>query len=483
MNPSLLFRFVGALVCFWTFGSCKSDDPMADGSTFSIAQIRALRPEVPPERIRITDAGMEGTFRLDPTDSVSTDNTGTTLVTASGLRYKREFTGPASAAWFGVLPTDPDIGPELQAAINAADEVVIPDGAYTQRTTVLLRSNLTLRANPGKVLLTLPDTYVSLIYLFRAQDATTPLRNLRIDGLSWRTTSQKPGTFATVYIDGPSVANFTIQNCGNDNLAARDSTNWLTVKIQAGKTGEDITVRNNTVQAKRMGCEIFNHDNYNVYAGKRIRVIDNVFFDCRFGISLSGPLDDLTVDNNHLKNCSLYGIEIAGAARNVKIRNNRFEGVFDKFLAGTNDGNGNGSVVGGMLIADNTTVGLCTGGVFLANGGAVTFTRNKFDMTGMLELVHSTRGGMFTENTIESRFNKAIICDNTPNHTFSRNVISNKNSTDNHATFLAYGSRATNNVLTNNVLSKGPGGSYYASGLGGSFRASMNYDAAGNLLP
>ncbi len=474
-------------VALTVFAHCKPSNPEPEPDrveqredTMSIAKLRAFSSASIPSRVLITDAGRQGLFRLDEADRSSADNMGITLVTVKGHRYKRDFSGPATVFWFGVEPSDADIGPELQTAVTATTELMIPDGDYTQLTSVRLKSNLAIRANAGKVRITLPQTYVSFV---NAEDPTLPLQHVLIDGLSWTVTSKQTNPYGPIYIDGPSVQDLTVQNCTSSDAAAKDSTNWLTVKIQAGKTAANIIVRNNNVQAKRMACEIFNHDNYNVYAGKNIVVAGNTFHDCHFGLSLSGPLDGLTVDNNLIKNCSLFGIEIAGAARNVRITNNRFEGVFDKFLEGSNDGNGNGSIVGGMVITGNSTVGLCRGGVQLFNGGAVQFSKNVFSMSGMLELAHSTARGTFTENSIESQSNKAVICDDSPGNTFSRNTISNKSSTENQATFIAYGSKATNNILTNNRLIKGTGGKPYDAVLGGSCQASMNYDENENPIP
>lgn len=487
MNSLVNMLRLGALaIALTVFAHCKPSNPDPQDNivqredTMTIAQVRAFNAPSIPTSVRITDAGREGVFKLDEADLSSVDNMGITLVTLKGHRYKRVFSGPATVFWFGVEPSDADIGPELQKAVTATDELIIPDGNYTQLTSVRLRSNISIRANAGKVLITLPQTYVSFV---NAEDPSLPLQHVLFDGLSWNVTSRQNGTYGVIYVDGPSVTDFTVQNCISSDAAAKDSTNWLTVKIQTGKTATGIIVRNNTVQAKRMACEIFNHDNYNTYAGKTIAVTGNTFHDCHFGLSLSGPLDGLTVDNNTVKNCSLFGIEIAGAARNVSITNNKFEGVFDKFLEGSNDGNGNGTIVGGMTITGNSTVGLCTGGIQLFNGGTVLFSKNTFTMSGMLELAHSTAGGTFTENIIESSANKAVICDNSPNNTFSRNTISNKNSQENQATFVAYGSKAINNVLTNNKLIKGTGGKPYEAVLGGSCHASLNYDEAGNPIP
>ncbi|GAB3641407.1 right-handed parallel beta-helix repeat-containing protein [Spirosoma arcticum] len=484
MKQSILLG-LSAFVALTLLSYCKPTDPVPDTivqreDTLTIDRLRAFGGTSVPSRIRITDAGSEGVFSLDVADRSSVDNTGITLVTSKGYRYKRDFTGPANLFWFGVKPSDADIGPALEKAISATGDLMIPDGAYTQLTEVHLRSNLSIRGNPGKVTITLPQSYISFV---NAKDPTLPLENVLLDGLTWNVTSKQNGRYGVIYIDGPAIKNLTVQNCASADVAAKDSTNWLTVKIQAGKTGEDIRVLNNTVRAKRMACEIFNHDNYNVYAGKNIVVMGNTFYNCRFGLSLSGPLEQIKVDDNQVKDCSLFGIEIAGAARSVSITNNRFEGTFDKFLEGSNDGGGNGSVIGGMTITNNSTVGVCTGGVQLFNAGAVAFSKNVFRMSGILELAHSTKGGTFTENTIESSSNKAVICDNSPNNTFTNNTISNKNSSENQATFMAYGSRATNNVLTNNKLIKGTGGKPYDAVLGGSCEASMNYDETGALIP
>lgn len=485
MKHSIVLRLSLLFVAVTFLTYCQPLDPVPDTiaqreDTLTIAQVRTFSEPSVPSRVRITDAGSEGVYTLDAADRSSADNTGTILITSKGYRYKRAFTGPAYLSWFGAKPSDADIGPALEKAILATNDLIIPDGTYTQRTEVHLRSNTIIRGNAGKVTIMLPQSYVALV---NPKDPALPLENILLDGLTWNVTSKENGQYSVIYVDGPTVKNLTVQNCASTDVAAKDSTNWLTVKIQAGKTGEGIVVRNNTVRAKRMACEIFNHDNYNIYAGKNISVTGNTFYDCRFGLSLSGPLEQITVDDNLVKNCSLFGIEIAGAARSVRITNNRFEGRFDKFLEGSNDGDGNGTIVGGMIIAGNSTVGTCIGGVQLFNAGSVSFTKNVFRMSGILELAHSTAGGTFTENIIESASNKAVICDNSPNNTFDNNTISNKSSLINQATFMAYGSRATNNVLTNNKLIKGDGGKPYDAILGGSCRASMNYDEAGNLIP
>lgn len=471
---------------------CKPKDPEpnftvreGDTDTLTIVQTRAVKDASVPGQIYITDAGSEGIFRLDRADRSSPDNTGVILVTANGQRYKRQYTGSANATWFGINTADTDIGPELQTAVSATTDLTLPDGVYTQQTQVRMKSDMAIRGNAGRVIINLPKSYVSLV---NPENPALPLNNVLIDGLSWNVTSKEKGSYGVITVDGPSVTNFVVQNCNSNDVAAKDSTNWFTLKVQAGKTASGIVVQNNNVQARRMGVEIFNHDNYGVYAGKDITVKGNTIHDCHFGISLSGPLDGLTVDNNYLKNCSLFGIEIAGAARNTRITNNKFEGTFDKFIEGSNDGSGpgknGGSIVGGLVITNNTTIGTCTGGIQLFNAGAATVTKNTFSMTGRLELLSkSSSGGTYTDNVIETTLDHAVMCDNAPDNTFSGNTISNKNCPTNNATFRAYNSGATNVSISNNKLIKGAGGAYYKQELGATIKATQNVDEAGNPIP
>lgn len=449
--------------------------------TLTLAQVRAFNRADVPANLYLTDAGKQGLFTLDRADHTTEDNTGIVIVTSTGRRFKRQFTGAAIASWFGIIPADDDIGPELQTAINATTgDLFIPDGQYTQQTAVRMRSKLGLRGTPGKVTINLPKSYVSL---FSPINAGPSFDDVSIDGINWVVTATGEGTYGVISIDGPTVNNLTVQNCRSTDTKAQASTNFLTVKIQAGKTAKNIIVRQNDIQAKRMAFEIFNHDNFNVYAGQTITVTGNTIHECQFGISLSGPLDGLMVADNSIKNCSQYGVEIAGASKNVNILNNRFEGTFDKFIEGSNDGSGNGLVVGGLVIVGNQTVGTCVGGIQLFNAGAAQFNHNTLNMTGRLELLTtSSTGGVYESNVIISGATHAIICDNAPNNTFRDNTISNKPATENVATFRAYGAKATGVIVANNRFSKGTGGVYFDAVGGAAYSLTANIDEAGRPI-
>jgi hypothetical protein len=71
---------------------------------WTVAQVRTSLaiPRIANFYVHISDKGMEGDFKLDATDYVSSDNTGLTIVDAYGDRWKRVYSGEVQATWFGV---------------------------------------------------------------------------------------------------------------------------------------------------------------------------------------------------------------------------------------------------------------------------------------------------------------------------------------------------------------------------------------------
>lgn len=67
----------------------------------TITQIRALTGVLQSNNFYTTDLGQEGNWYYDTTDTTSSDNTGTILVTADGKRIKRVISDAVNVKWFG----------------------------------------------------------------------------------------------------------------------------------------------------------------------------------------------------------------------------------------------------------------------------------------------------------------------------------------------------------------------------------------------
>lgn len=81
-------------------------------------------------RTAVGDGG-DGLFYFDAADTTSADNDFTTLVTATGKRWKRAYSGSKMLTWAGVKPGT-DVTSALQNAINVGGgELLIKDGVYS----------------------------------------------------------------------------------------------------------------------------------------------------------------------------------------------------------------------------------------------------------------------------------------------------------------------------------------------------------------
>ncbi len=445
----------------------------------TMAQLRSARTGALPDSIYLTDADKNGVFVLDSSDRHTVDNTGLTLVTASGERYKRLFAGAANAAWFDVSTSDSDIGPELQNAVNSSDMVVIPDGNYTQLTKVILRSNVTIKGNPGKVTIRLTgDTYISFQNFWLEQD----LQNVTIDGLNWvmASTAHVEGSYGPITIDGPSVHNLTVQNCQSQHTSATANVNWFFLKVQPGKTTDNVVVQNNTVTGARMGAEFLAQRLPVKYLGKNIQCNRNHFENCGFGVSVAGSFDIVDVSDNYLKNCPTYGVEFAGWLHNARLANNRFEGQFTDLFAGNWENDGDGTIsTNGLHVYGNTTVGVCTGKWSVRNGYNMLVEANYLQMTGLLDLSGATTNAQFISNKfISTTENKVIQVNDVGNLNFTSNYISNEGVMNGWLIIIVNGSASTNNVFVNNTLVRSTG-SIIGAGNGATYRFSNNYDKYG----
>lgn len=81
-------------------------------------------------RGRVLDGG-QGVFYVDLNDSSTPDDDGVVLIDSLNRRWKRSYSGPISASWFGVRDGT-DVTTTLQSAVNrGGGQIFVQDGQYT----------------------------------------------------------------------------------------------------------------------------------------------------------------------------------------------------------------------------------------------------------------------------------------------------------------------------------------------------------------
>jgi len=230
----------------------------------TIAELRSLTGSTYASAYYVTDHDMEGVFGLDPMDTVSADNTGTIIVSASGMRYKRGFSGPINVKWFGAKGDGAnDDTSALQAAIDAAaaegGEVFLPSGTYNIGTrytfaapgsmsfgyALRVPGNVTVSGTTG-TLLTQAITYENRRVLFYIAGSNVVFRNLSIENAYVITPGGNLSSIEFGAGDGFDASlSVPIENVLIENIVVRRS--WHPVKFHfsdgSGTTANNILVR------------------------------------------------------------------------------------------------------------------------------------------------------------------------------------------------------------------------------------------------
>lgn len=97
-------------------------------------------------------AGIAGNFILDAADTTAVDNGATVIVTASGKRYKRAYSGPANVRWWGVIGNSTTSDQTaMQAALDSLIPLYIPANCWIKTTASLVyHPNQVLFGDEGK---------------------------------------------------------------------------------------------------------------------------------------------------------------------------------------------------------------------------------------------------------------------------------------------------------------------------------------------
>lgn len=285
------------------------------------------------------------------------------------------------------------------------------------------------------------------------------------------------GTESMINIDGPSVNNFKILDCFFENTTAY--CNSLFIKTQASKTVDTVIVSGNIFSSSgRMACEIINHDNATNYNAANITITDNVFNNCDLmGCSISGAIKSVVVSNNQFKDCDSIGLELVGPLGCV-VNGNVFAGTFSSIISSSGGIFSDGK---NISLTGNVTEGPTSGRIFLSSFGSGAITGNSFDLTGGTDSItlsgSTTNGCTITGNKFITNDTYVLICDDSPNHLISDNILDNTASSSVFATFRAINANSTGIVFKDNIVDKGTGGTHYDEQSGGQIER-----AEGNIL-
>ncbi|WP_202916163.1 glycosyl hydrolase family 28-related protein [Paenibacillus mesophilus] len=231
----------------------------------SMAELRAMTTAPDADLYYLTDPGKEGYFRYDPADALTSDNTGTILVSLYGARFKRmQVNGVFPVNWFGASGDGiQDDTAAIQKAINAAAEVggeaFLPPGTYliASRYTfqtpgsldfgyaLRVPANVTIAGTAGTSV-TQAITYTNRRVLFYLEGSHISIRSLRIEN----TYPISPGgNLSSIEFgagDGFDASlSVHIENVTIENVTVYRS--WHPVKFHfsdgSGKTARNIIVR------------------------------------------------------------------------------------------------------------------------------------------------------------------------------------------------------------------------------------------------
>ncbi|GAA3412244.1 glycosyl hydrolase family 28-related protein [Paenibacillus hodogayensis] len=124
------------------YGCGLPEDDLKCVLSVSLAELRSVSAPQADRIYYVSDNGAAGPFVYNPSDTAS-DNTGTVIVSASGARFRRLFTGPLNVRWFGAKGDGSNNdGPAIQAAIDAAgprSSVYFPQGTYRITESLWIR--------------------------------------------------------------------------------------------------------------------------------------------------------------------------------------------------------------------------------------------------------------------------------------------------------------------------------------------------------
>ncbi|WP_192579107.1 right-handed parallel beta-helix repeat-containing protein [Fibrisoma limi] len=322
-----LLRYLCVFVIWLGLQHCRSRDNDADLvspqpnlttlDTMTIAQARALHSGQLPGGIYITDTDKTGIFYLNEADRTSADNLGTILVTANGKRYKRSYSGAASAAWFGVTSTSDDNAPALQTAINSVPDLLVGPGEYLIASTINIPSHrrITFAKN---AIIQAGVVWEGMLHDGGLHFLISGQTDITIDGLR----IDKP---LTAFHSGEIWNASLIEIINSTQIRIQNSefisTHPMEAIVVRGAKSKSVVLENNYCEGAGITYSENGASNVTVRNCRIINTVNNGLSG--IGNASGSPATGCIVENNVLENIGRMGIEDWRNISGTIIRNNK----------------------------------------------------------------------------------------------------------------------------------------------------------------
>ncbi|MFD0712910.1 glycosyl hydrolase family 28-related protein [Paenibacillus sp. GCM10027626] len=299
--------------------------------TLTIAELRAWTKAPLNGLYYIRDAGKEGPFVYDPSDTTAADNTGTVLVSAAGARFKRIIDKDGvNIKWFGAAGDGiTDDTQSIQDTIDAVaamggGTVFIPKGTYivspSGKKRIALRSNVNIVGAGHEAVVKVKDDAGDYWTIFGGFWGEEKVENVRISNFR---IDQNPLKNTTCSIDPKkdnvqdydwrqfSISLFNFENIAIDNMRFDPTcgVNTITINNTACKNVFISDCYFNFVMAKGDP----DYDNSAVYMNNRSHTITNCRFYAAPGNKAIGAMETHTgqsVISNNISDGYVTGIHL-----------------------------------------------------------------------------------------------------------------------------------------------------------------------------
>jgi len=347
--------------------------------------------------VYMTDEGKTGYWKYDASDTTSTDNTGTIVVTLNGARYKRVFDKSVKPEWFGAKINDSSFnsGAAINLAIQASNKILLSTGTYYSSEKILINKNDFILEGEGKfntVIQTKSGFSGSALVAVGSaamQPYDVTVKNLRIN-------ANASGTGTNVSaLEIDAQYNIDIDNC------------WM----QGGDYNGTLTASANVKLSKHLrftSCNFTNGVSYGVmFSGTAYD--DTMFNDCQFD---ENQVDIIVLSTGYLQRGNILGCSFGQSYVN---------GTYPTPIVNKNIYAGTASTI------DYLSVINCD---FFSSTGSNT--DNAIDITSPIQIrVESSRFSNLKKYAIVSRDSGKLIVSN---NSFINNGRSRANSTYTNAT-------------------------------------------------